>query len=130
MQGIALDRLKVLLDAWRQHDWPGLEERWNEIPHYRTHLDGLNIAFWHLRLPEPTAIPLVLTRPYPFRVQRPAPRRGWNPGCAARALAELMSVLGYERFRAHGGRTVPHFVPKQSRLVDASCPGPSGERRL
>jgi hypothetical protein len=50
-QGIELDRLKVFLDAWRQHDWRGLEERWNAIPHYRTHLDGLNIAFWHLRWP-------------------------------------------------------------------------------
>jgi epoxide hydrolase len=138
-QGIELDRLKVLLDAWRQHDWRGLEERWNAIPHYRTHLDGLNIAFWHLRSPEPTAIPLVLTHGWPgsvlefekilgpltdpvahggsaedaFHVVVPSlpgfgfsdrPReRGWNPGRTARAWAEPMSVLGYERFGAHGG---------------------------
>jgi len=35
-QGMELDSLKVLLDAWRQHDWRGLEKRWNAIPHYRT----------------------------------------------------------------------------------------------
>jgi len=67
-QGIELDRLKVLLDAWRQHDWRALEERWNAIPHYRTQLDGLNIAFWHLRSPEPNAIPLVLTHGWPGSV--------------------------------------------------------------
>jgi hypothetical protein len=66
--GAELDRLKVLLDAWRQHDWRRLEERWNAIPHYRTHLDGLNIAFWHLRSPESTAIPLVLTHGWPGSV--------------------------------------------------------------
>jgi len=40
-QGIELDCLKVLLDAWRQHDWRRLEERWNAIPHYRTQLMSL-----------------------------------------------------------------------------------------
>jgi epoxide hydrolase len=35
-QGIELERLKVLLDAWRQHDWRGLEKRWNAIYHWNT----------------------------------------------------------------------------------------------
>ena len=60
-QGIGLQRLRSLLDAWRGHDWRSLERRWNAIPHYRTRPDGLNIALWHLRSPEPDAIPLVLT---------------------------------------------------------------------
>ncbi|WP_158811139.1 epoxide hydrolase family protein [Beijerinckia sp. L45] len=138
-QGIELDSLKALLEAWRHHDWRGLEARWNATPHYRTRLDGLDIAFWHLRSPEPTAIPLVLTHGWPgsvlefekilgpltdpvahggsaedaFHVVVPSlpgygfsdrPREsGWNPGRTARAWAELMSLLGYERFGAHGG---------------------------
>jgi pimeloyl-ACP methyl ester carboxylesterase len=64
-QGIELNRLKALLDAWRQHDWRGVEKRWNAIPHYKTRIDGLDIAFWHLRSPEPTAIPLILTHGWP-----------------------------------------------------------------
>jgi hypothetical protein len=59
-QGIGLERLRSLLDAWREHDWRSLERRWNAIPHYRTDLDGLNISFWHVRSPEPDAFPLVL----------------------------------------------------------------------
>ena len=138
-QGIGLERLRGLLDAWRGHDWRSLEKRWNAIPHYRANLDGLNIAFWHVRSPEPGAFPLVLTHGWPgsvlefenvigpltdpvahggsaedaFDVVVPAlpgfgfserPQElGWNPGRTARAWADLMTRLGYERFGAHGG---------------------------
>ncbi|MEV1003857.1 epoxide hydrolase family protein [Nonomuraea sp. NPDC050202] len=67
-QGIELDRLGTLLDAWRQHDWRATEARWNTIPHYRASLDGLRIAFWHVRSPEPAALPLVLTHGWPGSV--------------------------------------------------------------
>lgn len=67
-QGLELDRIEVLLQAWRQHDWRSLEKRWNAIPHYRARLDGLDIAFWHVRSPEPTAVPLLLTHGWPGSV--------------------------------------------------------------
>ncbi|MFI0257852.1 epoxide hydrolase family protein [Streptomyces sp. NPDC017056] len=67
-QGIGLDRLRELLTTWRQHDWRATEARWNAIPHYRARLDGLDIAFWHVRSPEPTALPLVLTHGWPGSV--------------------------------------------------------------
>ncbi|NUP66572.1 MAG: alpha/beta fold hydrolase [Nonomuraea sp.] len=138
-QGIELERLSTLLDAWRRHDWRARETQWNAIPHHRARLDGLRIAFWHVRSPEPGALPLVLTHGWPgsilefenvlgpltdpvahggsaedaFHVVVPAlpgfgfserPReRGWNPARTARAWAELMTALGYERFGAHGG---------------------------
>lgn len=138
-QGIGLDRVTTLLDVWREHDWRDLERRWNAIPHFRTRIDGLDIAFWHLRSPEPGALPLVLTHGWPGSVlefedvigpltdpvahggsatdafdvvvpalpgfgfsERPA-EQGWNPTRTARAWAELMTRLGYERFGAHGG---------------------------
>ncbi|WP_245679183.1 epoxide hydrolase family protein [Actinomadura hibisca] len=67
-QGIGLRHLTTLLDAWRQHDWRAREARWNAIPHYRARLDGLRIAFWHVRSPEPTALPLLLTHGWPGSV--------------------------------------------------------------
>jgi pimeloyl-ACP methyl ester carboxylesterase len=106
---------------------------------FRSRLDGPDIAFWHVRSPEPTALPLVLTHGWPgsvlefedvigpltdpvahggsaadaFHLVVPAlpgfgfserPReQGWNPNRTARAWAELMTDLGYERFGAHGG---------------------------
>jgi epoxide hydrolase len=36
---------------------------------------------------------------------------GWNPGRTARAWAELMIRLGYERFGAHGGDWVRPSAP-------------------
>ncbi|MFK0251141.1 epoxide hydrolase family protein [Amycolatopsis azurea] len=64
-QGIELARLTTLLQAWRDHDWRARESQWNTIPHYRARLDGLEIAFWHVRSPEPAALPLLLTHGWP-----------------------------------------------------------------
>ncbi|PSM40399.1 epoxide hydrolase [Streptomyces dioscori] len=138
-QGIGVERLRSLLGAWHGHDWRSVEKRWNAIPHFRAEIDGLNIAFWHVRSSEPHAFPLVLTHGWPGSVlefetligpltdpvahggsasdafdvvvpglpgfgfsERPQ-ERGWNPGRTARAWADLMTGLGYERFGAHGG---------------------------
>ncbi|MGW0515975.1 epoxide hydrolase family protein [Crossiella sp. NPDC003009] len=138
-QGIRLWRLATLLESWREHDWRATEARINAIPHYRVFLDGLGIAFWHVRSPEPDARPLLLTHGWPGSVlefesvlgplsdpvahggsaqdafhlvvpalpgfgfsERPS-EPGWHPGRTARAWAELMTVLGYHHFGAHGG---------------------------
>lgn len=155
-QGVELDRMSALLDTWRQYDWRKREEQWNAIPQYRARIDGLRIAFWHVRSPEPSAVPLVLTHGWPgsvlefeevlgpltdpvahggssedaFHVVVPSlpgfgfsdrPREpGWHPGRTARAWAELMTALGYERFGAHGGdwgafvsTELAHLVPER-----------------
>lgn len=152
-QGIGLQRLRSLLAAWRQHEWRALEKRWNALPHYRTRLDGLNIAFWHVRSREPDAFPLLLTHGWPgsvlefesvigpltdpvahggsaedaFDVVIPAlpgfgfserPQEiGWNPGRTARAWADLMTRLGYERFGAHGGDWGAYVSTELARLA-------------
>jgi len=63
-----LGRLRSLLDAWREHDWRSVERRWNAIPHYRARLDRPDIAFWHVRSPEPGAFPFVLRHGWPGSV--------------------------------------------------------------
>ncbi|KZB79162.1 epoxide hydrolase family protein [Amycolatopsis regifaucium] len=170
-QGIGLQRLTELLHTWRQHDWRAREIQWNAIPHHRARLDGLDIAFWHARSPEPDALPLVLTHGWPgsifefesvlrpltdpvahggsardaFHVVVPAlpgfgfterPReQGWHPGRTARAWADLMTVLGYERFGAHGGdwgavvstelaRQVPERVTGLHLMMPSASPLP------
>lgn len=158
-QGIKLRQLTTLLDAWREHDWRARESRWNAIPHYRVRLDGLGIAFWHVRSPEPTALPLLLTHGWPgsvlefedvlgplsdpvanggsahdaFHLVVPSlpgfgfsdrPReRGWHAGRTARAWAELMTVLGYERFGAHGGDWGAFVSTELARLVPERVAG-------
>ncbi|MCO5993853.1 epoxide hydrolase family protein [Actinoallomurus rhizosphaericola] len=158
-QGIELQRLTALLDAWREHDWRAREAQWNAIPHYRARLNGLGIAFWHVRSPEPTALPLLMTHGWPgsvlefenvigplsdpvahggsardaFHVVVPSlpgfgfsgrPReRGWHPGRVARAWAELMTVLGYPRFGAHGGDWGAAVSTELARLVPERVEG-------
>ncbi|MGV9294759.1 epoxide hydrolase family protein [Amycolatopsis sp. NPDC003676] len=158
-QGIPLAQLAKLLTAWREHDWHARQEQWNAIPHYRAVVDGLGIAFWHVRSPEPKALPLVLTHGWPgsilefenvigplsdpvahggsardaFHLVIPAlpgfgfsdrPReQGWDPGRTARAWAQLMTVLGYPRFGAHGGDWGAFVSTELARIVPERVAG-------
>ncbi|MFE3173059.1 epoxide hydrolase family protein [Amycolatopsis sp. NPDC059090] len=158
-QGLQLAHLATLLTAWREHDWHARQEQWNAIPHYRAVLDGLSIAFWHVRSPEPSALPLILTHGWPgsilefenvvgplsdpvahggsardaFHLVIPAlpgfgfserPReQGWDPGRTARAWAQLMTVLGYPRFGAHGGDWGAFVSTELARIVPERVAG-------
>ncbi|WNE94136.1 epoxide hydrolase [Streptomyces luomodiensis] len=64
-QGVRWDHMQALLAALRAVDWRAREKTWNEIGHYRTVIDGLELAFWHVRSPEPAALPLLLTHGWP-----------------------------------------------------------------
>ncbi|MEU1948570.1 epoxide hydrolase N-terminal domain-containing protein, partial [Streptomyces sp. NPDC020125] len=64
-QGVPLDQMRALLAALREVDWRAREKTWNAIGHFRTVIDGLELAFWHVRSPEPAATPLLLTHGWP-----------------------------------------------------------------
>lgn len=128
-QGVPLAELRELSAYWAEgYDWRAVEARLNGFPQFRTEIDGLGIHFLHLRSPNPDATPLVLTHGWPGSVleflgvlvpladefhlvvaslpgygfsDKPA-EAGWGIDRIARAWAELMSRLGYERFGAQG----------------------------
>lgn len=100
-QGIELDRLKVLMDAWRLHDWRGLEKRWNAIPHYRTHVDGLDIAF----------------------LARPLARARRNPYCVDTWLAGFRTRIREDPRTAHRSRLTWRFGRRRLHVVVPSLPG-------
>ncbi|OKJ67361.1 epoxide hydrolase family protein [Streptomyces sp. CB02460] len=139
-RGVPLEYLKDLADHWRtKFDWRAVEDRLNQVPQYVTEIDGVDVHFLHVRSPEPTATPLILTHGWPgsvtefldvigpltdpaahggdpgdaFHVVIPslpgygfsgAPAEaGWGVKRVARAWAELMASLGYERYIAQGG---------------------------
>jgi hypothetical protein len=52
-------------------------------------------------------------------VLRAASEPGWDTARVARAWAELMSRLGYERYGAQGGSTTGALVPPQFRRIDS-----------
>jgi pimeloyl-ACP methyl ester carboxylesterase len=65
-QGVPLAYLRELCAYWADgYDWSATQARLNELPHFRTELDGLGVHFIHVRSPQPTALPLVITHGWP-----------------------------------------------------------------
>ena len=128
--GFPLARLRELAEYWRTgYDWRAHEARLNELAHFTTEIDGQRIHFVHIRSARPDALALILTHGWPgsflefldvieplsrdfhlvipsipgFGFSGPTHERGWDIVRVARAWAELMRRLGYERYGAQGG---------------------------
>ncbi|MFC9692147.1 epoxide hydrolase family protein [Kribbella sp. NPDC056951] len=128
--GFPLARLQELADHWRtSYDWRKHEAALNELPHFRTEIDGQTIHFVHVRSSRPDALALILTHGWPgsflefldvieplsrdfhlvipsipgYGFSGPTHERGWSVDRIALAWAELMRRLGYERYGAQGG---------------------------
>ena len=165
--GVSKDYLADLVEHWRTgYDWREHEARINEVPQFTTTIDGQRIHFLHLRSPKPNAIPLIITHGWPstvhdfmgilgplaqdfhvvapsvpgFGFSGPTTETGWGVNRIARAWAELMRRLGYDRYGAQGGdfgsivspelgRVAPEHVigVHVNALVNASTPVDPGE---
>lgn len=128
--GFPLARLRELAEYWRTgYDWRAHEARLDELPHYTTEIDGQTIHFVHVRAADPDARALILTHGWPgsflefldviaplsrefhlvipsipgYGFSGPTHERGWDVARIARAWAELMRRLGYDRYGAQGG---------------------------
>lgn len=139
-QGVPTDRLRALVDYWRnRYDWRRCEAMLNGFGQYKTHIDGLDIHFLHIKSPEADAMPMLLTHGWPGSViefnkvigplsdpvahggdkadafhlvipslpgygfsDKPAEAK-WGVERIAKAWAELMRRLGYQRYVAQGG---------------------------
>ena len=65
-RGVPPDYLEGLAEYWlNDFDWRAQEARLNEIPQFVTTVDGQDIHFFHVRSPEPDAMPLVVTHGWP-----------------------------------------------------------------
>lgn len=128
--GVPVAYLKDLAAYWRhEYDWRAQERRLNEFPQFHTEIDGQQVHFLHIRAPREDALPLIVTHGWPGSVAEflhvveplaqdfhlvvpsipgyafsgPATDTGWDVPRIARAWAELMHRLGYDRYAAHGG---------------------------
>ncbi len=101
-QGVPTKNLRALCAYWLdRYDWRRCEAMLNGWNPQRTRIDGLEIAFYHIRSPEPDALPLLMTH-------------GW-PGSAI----EFHKVVGpLTDPVAHGGRREDAF-----HLVLPALPG-------
>ncbi|MFC0626680.1 epoxide hydrolase family protein [Kribbella deserti] len=101
-RGVPVEYLRELVGYWKDsYDWRKHEAALNEFPQYTTEIDGQNVHFIHVRSPEPTAVPIILTH-------------GW-PG----SIVEFERLIGpLSNPRAHGGDPAQAF-----HVVVPSVPG-------
>ena len=100
--GTELSYLAELCAYWRDRfDWRATEARFNRYPQFTTEIAGENVHFYHIRSPEPDALPLIITHGFPGSV------------------AEFLDILGpLSDPRAHGGDPRDAF-----HVVAPSIPG-------
>jgi pimeloyl-ACP methyl ester carboxylesterase len=131
----------------RTYDWRAHEQRLNELPQFATEIDGQHVHFVHVRSADPDAVPLLLTHGWPstiadfagiveplvtgtdpafhvvapslpgFGFSGPTRERGWGVRRIARAWAELMRRLGYERYVVQGGDFGSLISPEVARVA-------------
>lgn len=103
-QGVPLAYLKELAAYWRTaYDWREHEAHLNRFPQFMTTIDGADVHFLHVRSPEPTALPLLITHGWPGSVVEfldvigplsdPRAYRGGTPADAFHLV--IPSIPGY-----------------------------------
>ena len=102
LQGVQLATTRALASFWeKEYDWRVCEARLNELPQFKTEIDGVEIHFIHVRSQHEDALPLIMTH-------------GW-PG----SVVELLETIGpLTDPTAHGGNAGDAF-----HLVLPSLPG-------
>jgi len=110
--GTERDTLCDLCRYWREaFDWDDFEARFNRFDQYTTTIDGGRLHFYHVRSPEASARPLLLSH-------------GW-PG----SVAEFLDVLGpLTDPAAHGGDPADAFHVIAPSLPGYGFSGPTESR--
>jgi len=153
-QGVQSGTMQALTRYWAtDYNWRSCEAKLNELPQFKTQIDGLDIHFIHVKSPHENALPLIITHGWPGSViemlgvvgpltdptayggsaddafdlvipslpgfgysDQPA-EVGWDPARVARAWAELMTRLGYDRYVAQGGDIGANVTDAMGRLA-------------
>ncbi|MEU4545715.1 epoxide hydrolase family protein [Nonomuraea dietziae] len=141
--GVSVEWVKSMVDYWRTgYDWRAWEAKLNAHPQFTTEIDGQNVHFIHVRSAKQDALPLILTHGWPgtvveyldviedlsqdfhlvipsmpgFGFSGPTKEKGWNRFRIAKAWAELMARLGYERYGAVGNDAGSFVSPEVGRV--------------
>ena len=65
-QGVPLALIQELARYWgTEYDWRKCEAALNDLPHFMTEIDGLDIHFVHVRSQHQDALPLIVTHGWP-----------------------------------------------------------------
>jgi len=125
-----------------EFDWRAVERRLNSFPQFVTEIDGADVHFLHVHGTRPDALPLMLIHGWPgsvmefvdvverlrdefhlvipsipgFGFSGPTTGTGRHSGRIAKAFAELMARLGYERYGVHGNDAGAIIAPEMGRV--------------
>jgi pimeloyl-ACP methyl ester carboxylesterase len=119
--------LQDVVGHWRtRYDWREREARLNVLPQFRTQIDGLGLHFVHVRSPEPTALPLLLTHGWPGSIvefaQVVAPltdpvAHGGDAADAFHVVAPSLPGYGFSDKTREPGRTVQRMAAAEVELM-------------
>ncbi len=111
--GAELDQMRSILAYWRdEYDWREHESALNELPHFRTEIDGQMIHFLHLRSTHEAALPIIISH-------------GW-PG----SIVEFLRILGpLVQPEKHGGDPADAFHVVCPSLPGYGFSGPTASRQ-
>jgi pimeloyl-ACP methyl ester carboxylesterase len=148
--GTPIDYLRTLVEYWRDgYDWRTQEARLNQLPQFRTTIDGQSIHFVHARSSREDAMPLLVVHGWPgsivefldaiprlsddfhvvapslpgYGFSGPTAAKGWDPTRIARAFVELMHRLGYDRYGVQGGDWGAQVAERIGALDTEHCVG-------
>ncbi|WP_420606509.1 epoxide hydrolase family protein [Novosphingopyxis sp.] len=127
-QGVPLGRMKAFNDYWlNTYDWRRCEAMLNSwCPHVTT-LDGLEIAFFHIRSPETDALPMIMTHGWPGsilefnRVVGPLTdpvSHGGDAGDAFHLVLPCLPGFGFSAQPESAGWTVGRIATAWAELMD------------
>lgn len=143
-RGVPTAYLQKLTAKWEKYDWRKQEAKLNSYPQFMAEIDGQPIHFIHVPSNDPDATPLLLNHGYPgsivemlplidalsdkgfhlvvpslpgFGFSNPVTEAGWDIGRTARAYAQLMKELGYEKYGVQGS-DIGAGIAQQLCLVD------------
>src|SRR5215471_16759233 len=103
-QGVQSKTLQELTRYWaNDYDFGRVAARLNELPQFKTEIDGVGIHFIHVRSRHENALPLIVTHGWPGSVIELLGAVGPLTDPVAHGWAALMRRLGYDRYVAQGG---------------------------
>jgi epoxide hydrolase len=141
--GVSVEWVKRMVERWGSgYDWRAWEARLNRYPNFTTEIDRQTIHFIQVSSDREDAPALILTHGWPgtvveyldviddlsrdfhlvipslpgFGFSGPTMERGWNRYRTARAWAELMRRLGYERYGTVGNDAGSFVSPEVGRI--------------
>jgi pimeloyl-ACP methyl ester carboxylesterase len=120
--------LDELCTYWRDSfDWRAAEARFNRFPQFTAEINGENVHFYHIRSPEPDAIPLIMTHGYPGSVAEfldvlgplsdPA-GHGGNPRDAFHVIAPSIPGYGFSGPTRNKGFNIAKAAAINDRIME------------